>query len=49
MGNKNNNKINNNILELIKSQYILKNIFDYIKDDNFKYKIFLHSKKYKKK
>ena len=49
MGNKNNNKKSKNILEFIKSQYILKNIFDYIKDDNFKYKIFVHSKKLQNK
>lgn len=31
-------------LEKIKSKYIFKNIFEYIKDPNFKYKLFIHSK-----
>ena len=37
------------ILEGIKSKYILEYLFDYIKDDFFKYKIFVHSKLYQEK
>ena len=35
------------ILEKIKSNYIIKNIFDYISNDLIKYKLFIHSKKFK--
>ena len=37
------------ILEKIKSKYNLENIFDYIKDENFKFKLFVYSKKLQKK
>ena len=37
------------ILERIKSKYILENIFDYVKDENFKLKLFAYSKKLQKK
>ena len=37
------------ILENIKSTYILRNIFDYTKDDNFMYKLFVHSKLFQNK
>ena len=37
------------ILEKIKSKYILENIFDYVKDENFKFKLFVYSKKLQKK
>ena len=36
------------ILAKIKSIYILDILFDYIKEENFKYKLFVHSKKYQK-
>ena len=34
------------IYENIKSKYIRKKIFEYIKDENFLFKLFIHSKKY---
>ena len=37
------------ILEKIKSKYILENIFDYVKDENFKFKLFVYSKRFQKK
>ena len=37
------------ILEKIKSKYNLENIFDYIKDENFKFKLFVYSKRFQKK
>ena len=37
------------ILEKIKSKYNLENIFDYVKDENFKFKLFVYSKKLQKK
>ena len=37
------------ILEKIKSKYILENIFDYVKGENFKLKLFAYSKKLQKK
>ena len=37
------------IIKDIKSIYILDNIFNYIKDDNFKDKLFIYSKQYQKK
>ena len=40
---------NKNILDKISSLYITKNIFDYIKDENFKLKLFLYSKYFQKK
>jgi len=42
-------KIPKSILEDIKSKYNFKNIFDFIKDDNFKYKLVVHSKKFQQK
>ena len=42
-------KINtNDLLEKIQSIYIIENILKFIKDENFKYKIILYSKKIKK-
>ena len=35
-------------LNKIGSKYLMDIIFNYIKDDNFKYKLFIHSKKYRK-
>ena len=40
---------NNSILEKISCKYISERIFEYIKDENYKYKFFLHSKKLQKK
>ena len=37
------------LLERIKSAYILNDIFSYIMNDNFKFKLFFHSKFYQKK
>ena len=37
------------LIDNIKSSYILKDIFNYIKDKMFKYKLFLYSKKIQKK
>ena len=37
------------IYENIKSKYIIEKIFEYIKDENFLFKLFIHSKKYQKK
>ena len=37
------------ILEKIKSKYNLENIFDYVKDENFKFKLFVYSKRFQKK
>ncbi len=34
------------IYEKIKSKYIIEKIFEYIKDENFLFKLFIHSKKY---
>ena len=36
------------ILAKIKSVYILDILFDYIKEESFKYKLFVYSKKYQK-
>ena len=38
-----------NLIKKIKSTYILKNIFNYIKDNNFKLKLFIHSKLFQNK
>ena len=38
----------NDLLEKIQSIYIIENILKFIKDENFKYKIILYSKKIKK-
>ena len=38
-----------NLIKKIKSPYILKNIFNYIKDNNFKLKLFIHSKLFQNK
>ena len=35
-------------LNKMSSKYLIDIIFNYIKDDNFKYKLFIHSKKYRK-
>ena len=35
---------NNKILENINSKYIFQNIFNYIKNSNFKFKLFNHNK-----
>ena len=35
---------NKELINKIKSNYILNNILDYIKDTNFKLKLFIHSK-----
>ena len=40
---------NVSILEKISCKYISGRIFDYIKDENYKFKLFLHSKKLQKK
>ena len=40
---------NEYLIDNIKSLYILKNIFDYILDENFNEKLFLFSKNYQKK
>ena len=40
---------NNLLLEKINSKYVCERIFDFIKDKNFKYKLFIHSKSYQKK
>ena len=40
---------NQGIINKIKSIYILQDIFNYIKDSNFKYKIFIHSKYFQNK
>ena len=37
------------LIKKIKSPYILKNIFNYIKDNNFKLKLFIHSKLFQNK
>ena len=37
------------LIDNIKSSYILKDIFNYIQDKTFKYKLFLYSKKMQKK
>ena len=37
------------ILEKIISKYTLQNIFDYVKEENFKFKLFVYSKKLQKK
>ena len=39
----------NSILEKIKSKYMFQKIFDYIKEENFKFKLFLYSKFFQKK
>ena len=40
---------NGELINNIKSNYILNYIFDYIKDKNFQFKLFLYSKKCQKK
>ena len=35
---------NNKILENIKSKYVIQNVFNYIKNSNFKYKLVNHNK-----
>ena len=37
------------LIHKIKSLYIIKNIFNYIQDKNYEYKLFLYSKKFQKK
>ena len=39
----------NSIFEKIKSIYIQKILFDFIKNENFKFKLFLYSKYFQKK
>ena len=40
---------NEALINKIKSIYILKNLFNYIKDKNFKYKLFFHSQHFQQK
>ena len=40
---------NKSLLETIKSKYIFEQIFGFIKDKNFKLKLFIHSKIFQKK
>ena len=40
---------NQDLFKKIKSAYILKNIFNYIKDNNLKLKLFIHSKLFQNK
>ena len=40
---------NEKLLEKISSNYIFENIFDYISNEKFKFKIFVHSKLFQKK
>ena len=42
-------EINSGGLNKISSDYILKKIFNYIKDENYMHKLFIHSKKFQKK
>ena len=37
------------LFDKIKSKYIQNKIFEYIKNENFKFKLFLYSKKFQKK
>ena len=37
------------ILNKIKSNFILEKVFSYVKEDNFEYKLFIHSKFFQKK
>ena len=46
---KSNDLLSPSILGKIKSKYNLSNIFDYVKDDNFKYKLFKYSKLFQEK
>ena len=39
---------NKSLFETINSKYIRQRIFDFIKDENFKFKLFIHSKLYQK-
>ena len=40
---------NQDLINKIKSSYIIKNIFNYIKDNNFQLKLFIHSKLFQNK